>query len=82
MTQRTIAGLETRLAELGVRCPIEIMESSGGVMPASLAAKRPIYTVESGGAAGVTAAGAVGRAIGAGDVTTLEPRILAALATD
>jgi N-methylhydantoinase A len=67
-----LAGLEARLAELGVRCPIEIMESSGGVMPAALAAKRPIYTVESGGAAGVTAAGSVGRAIGAGDVISFD----------
>jgi N-methylhydantoinase A len=67
-----LAGLGTRLAELGVRCPIEIMESSGGVMPAALAARRPIYTVESGGAAGVTAAGAVGRAIGVGDVISFD----------
>ncbi len=67
-----LAGLERRLAGLGVRCPIEIMESSGGVMSASLAARRPIYTVESGGAAGVIAAGFVGSLIGAEQVVSLD----------
>jgi N-methylhydantoinase A len=67
-----LAGLERRLAELGVRCPIEIMESSGGVMSAALAARRPIYTVESGGAAGVIAAGFVGGLIGAEQVVSLD----------
>jgi N-methylhydantoinase A len=67
-----LAGLEGRLAELEVRCPIEIMESSGGVMSASLAARRPIYTVESGGAAGVIAAGFLGGLIGAGQVLSLD----------
>ena len=59
---RYLADLETRLTEMGIGCPIEIMESSGGVMSASLASRRPIYTVESGGAAGIIAAGVVGRA--------------------
>jgi N-methylhydantoinase A len=67
-----LAGLEGRLAELGIRCPIEIMESSGGVMTASLAARRPIYTVESGGAAGVIAAGFLGGLIGADQVLSLD----------
>jgi N-methylhydantoinase A/oxoprolinase/acetone carboxylase beta subunit len=67
-----LAGLERRLAKLGVRCPIEIMESSGGVMSASLAARRPIYTVESGGAAGVIAAGLIGELIGAEQVVSLD----------
>jgi N-methylhydantoinase A len=67
-----LAGLECRLADVGVRCPIEVMESSGGVMSASLAARRPIYTVESGGAAGVIAAGFVGGLIGAEQVVSLD----------
>jgi N-methylhydantoinase A len=67
-----LAGLEGCLAELGIRCPIEIMESSGGVMSASLAARRPIYTVESGGAAGVIAAGFLGGVIGADQVLSLD----------
>ena len=59
-----LSGLERSLRRLGVTGPIQIMESSGGVMSAALAARRPVATVESGGAAGVTAAGFVGRLVG------------------
>ena len=67
-----LAGLEIRLAEMGIGCPIQIMESSGGVMSASLASRRPIYTVESGGAAGIMAAGFVGRLIDADQVLSFD----------
>jgi N-methylhydantoinase A len=67
-----LSGLGTHLAGLGITCPIEIMESSGGVMSASLAARRPITTVESGGAAGVIAAGFVGGLIEAEDVLSFD----------
>ena len=69
---RYLADLETRLGEMGIGCPIEIMESSGGVMSASLASRRPIYTVESGGAAGIIAAGVVGGLIGADQVLSFD----------
>jgi N-methylhydantoinase A len=67
-----LAGLETQLAELGIAGPLEIMDSSGGVMSASLAARRPVRTLESGGAAGVTAAGLVGQLIGAPEVISFD----------
>lgn len=69
---RYLEGLEQRLAALGVTCPIEVMESSGGVMSARLAAQRPVYTVESGGAAGVIAAGLVGRLLDADEVISFD----------
>ncbi len=53
-----------RLSELlradSLRCPIYVMDSAGGVMSAPIAARRPIFTIESGGAAGVVAAGQIG----------------------
>jgi N-methylhydantoinase A len=67
-----LAGLGERLSALGVPCGVEVMESSGSVMSAGLAARRPVYTLESGGAAGVTAAGAVGRMLGATDVISFD----------
>jgi len=67
-----LAGLEAQLRDAGIRCPVEIMESSGGVLSAGLAARRPVATVESGGAAGVTAAGLVGTAAGARDVISFD----------
>jgi N-methylhydantoinase A len=65
-------GLERRVQELGIECPVEIMESSGGVLRAALAAERPVYTVESGGAAGVIAAGHVGGLLGEDEVISFD----------
>ena len=67
-----LAGLQARLTELGITCPVEIMESSGGVMSAARAAQRPVLTVESGGAAGVIAAGIVGHAAGFDEVISFD----------
>ena len=67
-----LGGLERRLGEIGIRSPLEIMESSGGVMSAAAAARRPVSTVESGGAAGVLAAGIVGNQISAPDVISFD----------
>jgi N-methylhydantoinase A len=43
---------------------LTIMQSSGGVMSAADAAERPVYALESGPAAGVVAAHALGEALG------------------
>ncbi|MCU1365796.1 MAG: hypothetical protein JWL72_1893 [Ilumatobacteraceae bacterium] len=59
-----LAGLQAMLAEIGVACPVQVMDSSGGVLSASLAASKPVATIESGGAAGVTAAGFIGQLLG------------------
>jgi N-methylhydantoinase A len=67
-----LSGLETQLQELGVAGPLEIMDSAGGVMSAAMAARRPVRTLESGGAAGVTAAGLVERLIGAPAVISFD----------
>jgi N-methylhydantoinase A len=64
--------LETALRALGIEGSLEVMDSSGGVMSASLAARRPVRTLESGGAAGVTAAGLVGRHGGFDDVVSFD----------
>jgi N-methylhydantoinase A len=53
---RYLARLRDGLAALGIRGPLQIMESSGGVMSAEVAAERAVATLESGGAAGVMAA--------------------------
>jgi N-methylhydantoinase A len=44
------------LSGMGIDAPLQIMESSGGVMSAEVAAERAVATLESGGAAGVMAA--------------------------
>jgi N-methylhydantoinase A len=67
-----VAGLESRLRDIGIGCAVDFMESSGGVMSAQAAARCPVATVESGGAAGVTAAGIVGRSVGVANVISFD----------
>ncbi|MGP3913827.1 hydantoinase/oxoprolinase family protein [Nonomuraea sp. 10N515B] len=55
-----LSRLRDRLAEIGIHAPIHVMESSGGVISADLAAKRAVATIESGPAAGVLAAAGAG----------------------
>ncbi|MGW7482340.1 hydantoinase/oxoprolinase family protein [Nonomuraea muscovyensis] len=55
-----LSRLRDRLAELGVRAPVHVMESGGGVVSAELAARRAVATIESGPAAGVLAAAGAG----------------------
>ena len=55
-----VHGLERALVELGVTCPLQIMQSSGGVMSASAAARKAAYVIESGPAAGVIASAYLG----------------------
>jgi N-methylhydantoinase A len=55
-----VQALERALADLGVACPLQIMQSSGGVMSASAAARKAAYVIESGPAAGVIASAYLG----------------------
>jgi N-methylhydantoinase A len=57
---RYLRELHEMLGADGFRCPVYVMDSAGGVMSAQLAASRPIFTIESGGAAGVVAASQIG----------------------
>jgi N-methylhydantoinase A len=55
-----VQALEQALIDLGVTCPLQIMQSSGGVMSASAAARKAAYVIESGPAAGVIASAYLG----------------------
>jgi 5-oxoprolinase (ATP-hydrolysing) len=52
--------------------PLTIMQSSGGVMSAADAGRRPVYALESGPAAGVVASAALARALGHENVITFD----------
>ena len=67
-----LKGFERAIREIGIPAAVQIMESSGGVMTAARAARVPIYTVESGGAAGVVAAGFIGGLRGASEVISFD----------
>ncbi|MCG5212114.1 hydantoinase/oxoprolinase family protein [Streptosporangium sp. KLBMP 9127] len=57
---RYLDRLQERLLAIGVRAPVHVMDSAGGVMSARLASRRAVATIESGPAAGVLAAAAAG----------------------
>jgi N-methylhydantoinase A len=63
-TGRYLKRLVTRAAEAGLPDAIEVMRSSGGLMPISQAAVLPAAILLSGPAAGVVAAAAIGDVLG------------------
>jgi len=64
--------LEQELRTAGVGCSLQIMQSSGAVMPASMAARKAVYSVESGPAAGVIATAQLGLAIGRANLISFD----------
>ncbi|MCL5734611.1 MAG: hydantoinase/oxoprolinase family protein [Actinobacteria bacterium] len=49
-----------------------LMQSSGGIMSSEVAAQRPVYTIDSGPAGGVTAAAQLGMSLGYSDVISFD----------
>lgn len=56
-----LENMAQELRAMGIDCGLQIMQSSGAVMPAATAARKAIYSLESGPAAGVLNAAYVGR---------------------
>ncbi|MEJ7569790.1 MAG: hydantoinase/oxoprolinase family protein [Gaiellaceae bacterium] len=56
--------IRTGLDGIGIDGPLQIMQSSGGVMTAEDAKERPVFALESGPAAGVVAARGMGQRLG------------------
>ncbi len=56
-----VEALDADLRKMGFTGSFEIMQSSGGVMSAAAVARKPVYSVESGPAAGVIAAAHLGK---------------------
>ncbi len=64
--------LEQRLSAMSVAAPVMVMQSSGGLLPAAEICSRPVFAIESGPAAGVVGAGAIGGRSGYRDVIVLD----------
>jgi N-methylhydantoinase A len=67
-----LGSLEEALRSAGVRGPLHVMRSNGGVCSLRQAARAPIGLLESGPVAGVTAAAELGRRLGARHVLALD----------
>ncbi|HEX3290438.1 MAG TPA: hydantoinase/oxoprolinase family protein, partial [Gaiella sp.] len=69
---RYLERIEGRLAEAGVTAKLLVMQSSGGVFGSDAAARRPVFMVESGPAAGVIAAAHLGEMIERPDILSFD----------
>ncbi|BCH33295.1 hypothetical protein MesoLjLc_52250 [Mesorhizobium sp. L-8-10] len=66
--QTYIDRLRRRIAELGIRAPLQVVASNGGMMGAPVAARLPVFAVASGPAGGVTGAASLSGGFGYGDL--------------
>lgn len=67
-----LRSLRQALNQHGIAAPIQMMQSSGGILDLESVLERPAQVVESGPAAGVVGAGHVGRASGYNNVIALD----------
>jgi N-methylhydantoinase A/oxoprolinase/acetone carboxylase beta subunit len=65
-------GMERDLAKLGVRAPLQIMQSRGGLSRADIACDRPVRLFLSGPAAGVIGGQSVASAVRMPDIITMD----------
>ena len=67
-----LTNLETRLAGMGLTAPITVMQSSGGTVRTGAAKERPVYSIESGPAAGVVGAAEFGKSLGMANLISFD----------
>ena len=72
VVDRYLASMERDLAEAGVKAPLQIMQSRGGIASSGIARRRPVRLFLSGPAAGVIGGLEVGRALGIDDLITID----------
>ncbi len=70
--QRYLRAMRDGLTEQGILAPVLIMQSAGGLTPEADAARRPVYVLESGPAAGVFASRSAGEQLGIDDLITFD----------
>ena len=72
VVERYLERIEQRLAAAGIEAKLLVMQSSGGVFSSEAAARRPVFMVESGPAAGVIAAAHLGSTIDRDDILSFD----------
>jgi len=72
IVQSYLLNLRNKLRARGFTQEYYLMQSSGGIMSSELAGIRPVYTIDSGPAAGVTAAAQLGTVLGFPDVISFD----------
>ena len=72
VVQTYLSSLVRRLQQAGLRAPVAVMQSNGGIMTAAAAIAKPAYIVESGPAAGVIASARLARLAGHENIISLD----------
>ncbi|SEP84774.1 N-methylhydantoinase A [Faunimonas pinastri] len=72
VVERYVSSLKARLDRLGIKAPLMIMQSSGGISPGDVVARQPIDIIESGPAAGVLGGQRLGSKIGIPDMLVFD----------
>jgi len=72
IVRKYLGTLRSSFDASGVKAPLMIMQSNGGLMTDQAAAARPVHIIESGPAAGVVGAQALARKIGLGKLVTFD----------
>jgi len=72
IVQSYLLNLRKKLEDRGYDKEYYLMQSSGGIMSAEVAGQRPVYTIDSGPAGGVTAAAQLGGMLGFPDVISFD----------
>ena len=70
--QHYLEAMRGGLRAMGIGAPLLLMQSAGGLTPEEDAARRPVYVLESGPAAGVLAAGFTAQRVGFQNLITLD----------
>ena len=72
VVEQYVASLIKRLARLKITAPLMIMQSSGGILPGEVAARTPIFIIESGQAAGALGVQRLAAHVDLGDVIVFD----------
>lgn len=72
VVEQYVDSLLRRLSKLSISAPLMIMQSSGGILPGAVAARTPIFIIESGPAAGALGAQRLAAHIGLGDLIVFD----------
>ena len=72
VVEKYVASLIKRLARMHITAPLMIMQSSGGILPGEVAARTPIFIIESGPAAGALGAQRLAAHVKLGDIIVFD----------
>ena len=72
MMSRYLRSLRERLTGMGLHGPLSVMQSSGGMMTAQVSSQKPIFSLESGPAAGVAASLFLAQQLGVPNAVTFD----------